>query len=73
MFAPRREEFLDVAVLTAGKKNATALGKEGREGSFKFVQVSFSLLMLQQLQLLGPLRFTFKISPPIPPWRLVRL
>ena len=33
MFAPMREEFLDVAVLTVGKKNATALGKKGREGS----------------------------------------
>ena len=72
MFAPRRDEFLDVAVLTVGKKNATALGKEGRGGELD--QVSFSLsILLQYLQLSGPLRFTSKISPPILPWRLDRL
>ena len=38
MFAPRREEFLDVAVLTVGKRNATALGKEGRGVGPSFIQ-----------------------------------
>ena len=69
MFAPRKGEFLDVAVLTVGRDHATALGKENGHGTGTL------LVTAAIFQLWGPSRFSFKTSPagagPIS-WRLGR-